>query len=58
MSFRNANDQIFFGFEVLEDRCLMYSGIIRNISDSRIVKTAGRKDALRGFYDELALSIR
>ena len=57
MSFRNGNDQIFFGFEILEDRCLMYPGIIRNISDSRVVKTAGGKDTLRGFYDKLAFSI-
>jgi hypothetical protein len=35
----------------------MHSGITRNIGDSRIVKTAGGKDALSGFDDKLPLSI-
>jgi hypothetical protein len=56
--FWNGNDQIFFGLEVLEDRSLMYPGIIGNISDSRIVKPPGGKDTLRGFYDKLTFLIR
>jgi hypothetical protein len=57
MSFWNRNDQIFFGFEILEDRSLMYTGIIGNVSYSRVVKTTRGKDTLRGFYDKLAFSI-
>ncbi len=57
MSFRNGNDQIFFGFEILKDRGLMYARIIRDVGDSPPLKTAVGNDTLRMLSDKSTFSV-